>query len=37
MQIRFHLVSEEELDSQRKRFHTGQLDIRMENQTFNMK
>ena len=37
LQVRFHQVSEEELDKQRKQFHTGQLSIKIEEIKFSMK
>ena len=37
MQVRFFRVSEEELDRQRKQFHTGQVGIKIEETTFSMK
>jgi hypothetical protein len=37
IQVRFELVSEEELEVQRKQFASGQLKLKIEHQTFSMK
>lgn len=36
-QIKYEIVSEEELETMRKQFQTGQLQIKIEEQTFSMK
>lgn len=37
VQVRFFQVSEEELERQRKQFHTGQISIKIEETTFSMR
>jgi hypothetical protein len=36
-QVRYHFVSEEELERQRAQFRNGQLAIKIEEQSFSMK
>ncbi|KAK9905055.1 hypothetical protein WJX75_008745 [Coccomyxa subellipsoidea] len=36
-QVKYEIVSEEELETQRKQFHNGQLQLKIEEQTFSMK
>lgn len=37
LQVKYEIVSEEELETQRKQFHNGQLQLKIEEQTFSMK
>ena len=37
LQIKFELVSEDELETQRKQFRNGELQIKIEEEEFNMR
>ncbi len=37
VQIKFDLVSEDELETQRKQFRNGELQIKIEHEEFNMR
>ena len=37
MQVKFELVSEEELEKQRKDFRNGELKLRIDEEEFNMR
>lgn len=37
LQVKYEIVSEEELEKQRKQFRNGELDIKIEEEEFNMR